>query len=108
MTVSVQQIQSGVSRYINEELAKKKTGPHKFLIHFLESLLTPSISQTIISLQSVPLLSQTIFDENGNIHLSALTDAARSALEKSGGKIQALGFVFDQTDIDALIKYITL
>lgn len=108
MTVSVQQIQSGVSRYINEELAKKKTGPQKFLIHFLESLLTPSISQTIISLQSVPLLSQTIFDENGNVHLSALTDAARSALEKSGGRIQALGFVFDQTDIDALIKYITL
>lgn len=107
MTVSVQQIQTGLSQYIINELAKKKTGPSKFVIHFLDSLLSPSVASYIIQLQKVPMLSQIMFDENGNVHLSALADAARDALEKSGGKIQALGFVFDSTDIDLLLKYIT-
>jgi hypothetical protein len=106
MTVTVQQVQTGISRYIKEELARKKTGPAKFAINFLDELISPAISSRILSLQSVPLLSDVLFDENGNVHLSALTDAARSALEKSGGRIQALGFVFDVSDIDTLTKYI--
>lgn len=107
MTVSVQQIQMGISRYIKEELARKKTGVAKFTINFMDDLLAPTLANKIISLQQVPIISDALFDENGNVHLSALADAARSALEKSGGKLQALGFVFDSSDIDTLIKYIT-
>ena len=106
MIVTVQQVQTGISRYIKEELARKKTGPAKFAINFLDELVSPAITSRILSLQSVPLLSDVLFDENGNIHLSALADAARSAFEKTGGKVQALGFVFDQSDVDTLIKYI--
>lgn len=107
-TASIQQIQLGVSRYINEELAKKKTGLAKYAIHFLEGLFAPRLTSALTSLAQTPIVASTVFDENGNVYISALADAARSALEKSGGKIHALGFVFDQSDVDALINYITL
>lgn len=106
-TTSIQQIQQGVSRYVNEELAKKKTGPSKFLIHFLEGLLAPQITSYLISLQSNPLLSQSMFDENGNVYLDNLATAAKTAFDKSGGKITAMGFVFDKSDVDTLMSYIT-
>ena len=107
MTASIQQVQQGISRYVNEELARKKTGPAKFAINFLEGLVSPRITRYLVELQSVPIIGQTIFDENGNINLTALADAARSALEKSNNSITAFGFVFNPADIDILIKYIT-
>lgn len=107
MTASIQQLQQGISRYVTEELARKKTGPAKFAINFLEGLISPRLTRSLVELQSVPLIGPTIFDDNGNINLTALADAARSALEKSNNSITAFGFVFDQTDIDKLIKYIT-
>lgn len=107
MIATIQQIQNGVSRYITEELARKKTGPAKFLINFLESALTPRITHTLVELQSTPLIGPTFFDENGNVRLTELADAARSAMEKSNNSITAFGFVFDASDIDKLINYIT-
>ena len=107
MTATIQQIEIGVSRYVNEELARKKTGTAKFAINFIDSLISPHITKKLISLQSVPLIGDTIFDENGNVYLTALADAARSALEKSNNRLTAFGFVFDQSDIDKLINYIT-
>lgn len=107
MTYSIQQIQQGVSRYVTEELARKKTGPAKFVIHFLEGLLAPKFVDYLISLQANPLFSHTIFDENGNVYIDALASAARDAFDKSGGKITAMGFVFDKSDVDTLLKYIT-
>lgn len=107
MTASIQQVEIGINRYVNEELARKKTGTSKFTIHFVAGLVAPHLTKTLISLQQVPLIGESLFDENGNVNLTALSDAARGALEKSNNRLTAFGFVFDQTDIDKLIDYIT-
>ena len=106
MTASIQQIQNGITRYMTEEMAKKTTGPTKFAVHFLTALISPNITSYIMSLQNTPLLATTLFDDNGNVNITAAADAARDAMRKSNGKIAAFGFVFDESDIDSLINYI--
>ena len=104
MIVNTQQIQIGITKYIENELAAKATGFTKFGIYFM----LPTISSKVVSLinnYKDKELAKEFFDENGNVNLDELYNTAKSAIEKSG-QFMVYGIIFNETDIDKLYESI--
>ena len=104
MFVNVEQIQLGVNRYIENEIANKATGFNKFVVCFVSPLATRKVAQYINTLADNPLMSD-MFDGNHNVNLDEVYRMAKDAIQKSG-QFVLLGMVFNETDIDKLYNYI--
>ena len=105
MTVNTQQIQVGVTNYIEAELAKKATGFTKFAIYFMLPTITSKINNMLSTFKDNEF-TNTFYDENGNIKLDEVYSAAKTAISKSG-QIVVSGIIFSENDIDMLYSYIT-
>lgn len=104
MIVTAQQIQRGVSKYIETELARKATGITKFGIYFMMPRISQNTIDYINKFQDNPLF-KGMFDESGNIELDEVYNCAKQAIQKSG-QVEAYGFIFKEDDIDKLYNYI--
>ena len=96
--VTVEQIQMGLNRYVEEEIAKKATGFNKFAVYFALPSINKKIPQLINNFKD-------FFDENGNINLDEIYNNAKSAISRSG-QFSLYGIIFNETDIDKLYSYI--
>lgn len=96
--VNIEQIQMGLNRYVEEEIAKKATGFNKFAVYFALPSINKKIPQLINNFKD-------FFDENGNINLDEIYNNAKSAISKSG-QFSLYGIIFNETDIDKLYSYI--
>jgi hypothetical protein len=104
MVVNVQQIERGLSEYIEREIAQKAVGVQKFTVYFLMPQITKKVSDTLTGLQNNKMFAE-IFDENGNVELDAIYNQAKEAIRKTG-QIEAYGIVFRESDVDSLYRYI--
>lgn len=104
MFVNTQQIQVGVTNFIENEIAKKAVGLNKFLTYFSLPIVNKKVSNFINEFSSNPL-TKDLFDENNNLDLEAVYGMAKNAVQKSG-QFVVYGIMFNETDIDRLYTYI--
>lgn len=104
MMVNIQQIQIGVTKYIENELASKATGFTKFALYFMLPTISSKVVNLINQYKNNDLVKE-FFDENGNVNLDELYNNAKSAIAKSG-QFMFYGIIFNETDIDKLYESI--
>jgi hypothetical protein len=104
MFVNTQQIQLGVTNFIENEIAKKAVGFNKFAVYFAMPVINKKLTSYIDSFSSNPLTKE-FFDENKNVDLDAIYNMAKSAVQKSGQFVY-FGIMFNENDIDRLYSYI--
>lgn len=102
MIVTVQQVQLGIAKYVENEIAKKATGFKKFAIYFILPQLTNKVTQIV---NSDNIMVKTFLDDNNNIKLDELYAMAKEAIRKSG-QFELYGIIFNETDVDSLYSYI--
>jgi uncharacterized protein YcbK (DUF882 family) len=104
MFVNTEQIQMGVTNFIENEIAKKAVGFNKFAVYFAMPVINKKITQYLNNF-STNELTKEMFDENKNLDLNAVYNMAKSAVQKSG-QFVFYGIMFNENDIDKLYTYI--
>ena len=104
MYANTEQIQLGITNFIENEIAKKAVGANKFLIYMAMPIVNKKVTQYVNDFASNPLTKE-LFDENNNVNLDKVYNMAKSAIQKSGQFVY-YGIVFNETDIDKLYTYI--
>lgn len=106
MTVSLEQIQVGFAKYIDNELGAKATGLTKFMVYFATPSIQNMINVKINEYRSNPLFAD-MFDEKGNIRLEDAYKRAKEAISKSGKiLIPYINYFADEQDLEILFNYI--
>lgn len=106
--VSMAQIESGVARFVDNELAPKipADGPNGGLKRF--GLLV-ALSYNIKSKVPAVLATMGAVDENGNVDLDGVAEMARRYMPDAGLRVQVPvinELVFYPADVDLLRRYI--
>ena len=104
MFVNTQQVQIGITNFIENEIAKKAVGFNKFAVYFAMPIINKKLTSYIESFSSNPL-TKDLFDENNNVDIDAVYNMAKSAVQKSGQFVY-FGIMFNENDIDKLYTYI--
>ena len=104
MFVNTEQVQLGVTNYIENEIAKKAVGANKFFIYFAMPIVNKKIVQYINDF-SANKLTQDLFDENKNVDIDMVYNMAKKAISKSG-QFVLYGIIFNENDIDKIYTYI--
>lgn len=104
MVVTIEQIQKGVDRFMDEELGKKAVGFDKFSIYFISSILINKIPKIIHKFKDNDL-AEDFFDDDGNVNIDLLYNKAKFAISKSG-QFSFKDIIFNETDVDKLYTYI--
>lgn len=106
MIVTLEQVQAGLIKYIDTEIAPKATGLMKFALYYVAPSLPKMIGEKIVSFRQDPLFKD-MFDENGNIDIELVYKRAKGAMQKSGKLyIERLNYFADEQDIEALYNLI--
>ena len=102
MVVNLEQIQKGITLFVEKEIAPKATGIKKFGIYFM----LPTIQKTVANyLTKIKEFMPDLFDENENVKLDEFYNQAKSAVQKTG-QFEFMGIIFNESDIDKLYTYI--
>ena len=104
MFVNTEQVQLGVTNFIENEIAQKAVGANKFMVYFALPIINKKIAQSLESF-STNDLTKEMFDANKNIDIDIVYNMAKQAISKSG-QFVLYGIVFNETDIDKLYTYI--
>ena len=104
MFVNTEQIQLGVTNFIENEIAKKAVGVNKFIVYFSMPVVNKKIVQYVNKF-SENEITKDFFDDNKNVDLDTIYNMSKSAVAKSG-QFVLYGIVFNETDIDKLYTYI--
>ena len=104
MFVNTQQVQMGVTKFIENELGHKAVGFDIFKIYFLLPIINNKIVGIVQSFAENSL-TKDMFDENKHIDIDSVYNMAKNAIQKSG-KFMMAGIVFDEGDVDKLYRYI--
>lgn len=102
--VNVQQIQMGVTKYVEAEIATKATGFTKFATYFVLPKLSVKVVDLINQYKTNPI-AKDYFDADGNVDLDSIYNTAKTAIAHSG-QFTLYGIIFNETDIDKLYNYI--
>ena len=106
MIVTIEQIQAGVIKYIDSELAPKAGGLAKFGIYFMAPSIPALVKEKVLQLKATNLMND-VFDDNGNIKLEEVYKRAKDAMSKSGKVyIPQLNYFADDKDIEILYNLI--
>lgn len=104
MFVSINQVQVGITNFIEEEIAKKAVGSNKFMVYFAMPIINKKIEQYVLKFSENDLTKE-MFDEQKNVDIDKIYNMAKDAIRKSGQFVM-YGIMFNETDIDKLYTYI--
>jgi hypothetical protein len=102
--ITIQQIERGIQRYVENEIAQKAVGVQKFATYFLLPQI-PKKFEELYTKYKDGMIIKDFFDENGNVDLEQLYNSAKSAIQRSG-QFEMFGLIFNETDVDKLYDYI--
>lgn len=102
MVVNLEQIQMGITRYVENEIAPKAVGFKKFGVFFLLPTLQKTATNYVLKIKE---FMPELFDENNNIKLDEFYAQAKNAIQKSG-QFELMGIIFNETDVDKLYSHI--
>lgn len=104
MFVNTQQIQIGMTNFIEQEIASKAVGFQKFAIYFVLPKVNKVIENYMQQLKGSPIVGD-MFNENGDINIDELYNMAKNAVKKSG-QFAVYGIILNESDIDRIYTYI--
>ena len=104
MFVNTQQVQIGVTNFIEQEIASKAVGFQKFATYFVLPKVNKVIEQYMIQLKDNPIVKD-MFNENGDVNIDELYNMAKQAVRKSG-QFAVYGVLLAESDIDKIYAYI--
>lgn len=99
---TIEQIQRGLSNYIEAEIAPKAVGVRKFGVYFVLPYIKNKVVEYVNEFKG---MLPDIIDENNNINLDVLYSSSKNAIQKSG-QFEFVGLIFNETDIDKLYTHI--
>ena len=102
MVASINQIQNGISHFIENEIANKAVGVKKFGVYFMLPMVDKYVVLYSNKLRSI---LPDMFDENGNVKIDDIYGNAKTAIQKSG-QFEFVGIIFNENDVDKLYSYI--
>lgn len=109
MTVTIDQAMRGAMRYADNEVIPHLPGGKGIGAGIMLALIMEGSREKILALREHPAVKlMQIMDEQGNINLDRLYNAARPKFEnKLSVSVPFIGELkFDQNDVDRLYKYI--
>lgn len=104
MLVSTQQIQIGVTNFIEKEIAAKAVGFQKFATYFMLPKINKAISEYILRIRENPM-AKDFFSDSGSVDLDEVYNLSKQAIQKSG-QFTVYGVILGETDIDKMYEYI--
>lgn len=106
MTVTIEQFQAGIIKYIDSYLGPKATGMQKFALYFLAPSIPNLVMTKVQELKNSGMVSD-LFDESGNIKIDETYKRANEAIKKSGKVyIERLNYFADEQDLQTLYNLI--
>lgn len=102
MLVNAQQIQDGVVRFVENELASQATGVRKFGLYFIMPVIS---KKTTDYLEVAKKYTPELFEHDGRVKIDEVYNYAKKAIQRSG-QFEFVGIIFNETDIDKLYTYI--
>lgn len=106
MEITIEQMQAGIVKYIDEQIAPKAVGFTKFVIYFLIPSIPKIVNDKVKSIKDSNLMSD-LFSENGNIKLDEFYARTKKAIEQSGKLlIPQINYFVDMVDVDTLYSYL--
>jgi hypothetical protein len=99
---TIEQVQIGLTNYIEHEIATKATGVRKFGVYFMLPYIKNKVTDYVNNFKSI---MPDIIDSNNNINLDLLYSTSKGAIQRSG-QFEFAGIIFNETDIDRLYTYI--
>lgn len=109
--VTVDKIQRGVSRYLDEQLMPHLTGLKKWIIGGVATLYIANLNNIISGLASKPIYAYSgIFGENGTVNIEALINSIRPIAKTTSADIpipfSAESVTVTEQDLDMILRYI--
>lgn len=104
MFVNTEQIQIGVTNFIEREIAIKAVGFQKFATYFVLPKINKVIEHYMQELKGNPIVGD-FFNENGDVNIDELYNMAKQAVKKSG-QFSVYGVLLNESDIDKIYTYI--
>jgi hypothetical protein len=104
MFVNTNQIQVGLTNFIEAEIGAKATGIQKFGTYFMLPIINNKVVNFVNSFKDNEF-TKDFFNSNGDIDLDALYNMSKQAIQKSG-QFAVAGIIFNESDIDKLYSYI--
>lgn len=102
MIITRDQLHNALLTYVEEDIARKACGFHKFASYFLITSLANHPEKTVGVILDNPLIKMTdIVNPDGTIKADELYSAARSAMERSVS-VTIAGITFTTPDIDKI------
>lgn len=99
---TIEQVQNGVMRFVEQEIASKATGFKKFMIYFLAPTIKHKVTEYVHKYKSfVP----DMVDADDKINLDVLYNHSKAAIQRSG-QFELMGVIFNETDLDKLYSCI--
>lgn len=106
MIVTIEQIQAGIIKYIDTQLAPRAEGIMKFMLYFFTPSVPKLVVQKVNEFKSSGLAPE-LFDNEGNVLLDEVYKRAKEAIRKSGKLfIPKLNYFADEQDLDMLYNVI--
>jgi hypothetical protein len=104
MKIAIQQAETAIMEFIEQEIARKATGLTKFATYFLMGAMQGKVPNIISNLQSNPIVAMIdVFDEDGHIHLDKIYSWAKNAMERANA-VTISGITFNSMDVEKLYE----
>lgn len=102
MKITPDQIAVLYGNFVDQEIAPKATtAVQRFFAYGSVYMVQKKVHDYLSAPERVESLKQSgIMTDDGQIDLDYLREMATFAMQKSGGKVQAMGLILDQGDID--------
>lgn len=105
MTVTVEQLKSGIRKFVENEIAYKATGLTKFLTFFMLPSLDKEINSMVLKIKEVSVFDE-FFTPEGNILLDEVYSRAMQAVDKSGNiVIDKFQLSLNKGDLEKIYHY---
>lgn len=106
MKVNIEQLQIGITNYVEQEIAKKAVGFQKFTTYFAIVAYQNRIPTMLMKLKDNTLIKTLgVYDEDNNVDIDIIYNYAKEAIKHSG-QFTLMGIIFNENDIDKLYNYI--
>lgn len=102
--VNIQQIERGIQKYVEMEIAQKAVGAQKFMTYFMIPQIPKKIEE-LFSKYKDGMIMKEFLDENANVDIDKLYNSSKTAIQRSG-QIEMFGIIFNETDVDKIYDYI--
>lgn len=108
--VSIDRIQSGISRYLDTEIVPKMSGVNKWLVSAVASAYVSNAPELIRKLnENKAIAALNLIDEAGNVDVEKIYQSLKPAAAKCPAPITLpiIGtLTFTEQDVDSLYAYI--